>query len=298
MDFKRLKYFCKVVEQGSISQAARALNIAQPPLSKRIQELEEELDIPLFIRAGRKVEPNEAGYYLYRKACEILRQVDDTARETIQISNRENRVLRIGLTHLFQSYFKPLFLELYRRHPDLKLNISVSDSGNLESLLNEGLLDVALMQKPARPEAFDCIVFNPVPLVAVVNKHLLSEKPQGALSCFDLGRFPLLLLHRSKDPGTYEILMEHFRKSGVHPNVIMRIAQPTVILDWLESGLEAAALLPGSEVDGENLKNCYVAQIFPSPLVFFPALVKMSVTFSMPELTDIIKAGYPLPAAK
>lgn len=54
MDLKRLRYFCKVVESGSITQAAKALNLAQPPLSKRIQELEEELNVVLFMRTGNR----------------------------------------------------------------------------------------------------------------------------------------------------------------------------------------------------------------------------------------------------
>ena len=96
MDLKRLRYFCRVVEQGSISQAAKVLNMAQPPLSKRIQELEEELNVPLFTRQGNRIEPTDAGYFLYRKACEILRQVEDTTRETVAIANKEKFQLRIG----------------------------------------------------------------------------------------------------------------------------------------------------------------------------------------------------------
>jgi DNA-binding transcriptional LysR family regulator len=57
MDLKRLRYFCRVVEQGSISQAAKVLNMAQPPLSKRIQELEEELNVPLFTRQEIALNP-------------------------------------------------------------------------------------------------------------------------------------------------------------------------------------------------------------------------------------------------
>ncbi len=68
---------------------------------------------------------------------------------------------------------------------------------------------------------------------------------------------PLVLLHRAKDSGTYEMLMELFRKSGVSAKVIMHITQPGVILDWLEGGLEAATLLPSSEVNAE--KNCLIA---------------------------------------
>lgn len=51
MDLKRIKYFCKVIEHGSISEAARQLNMAQPPLSKRIQELEDELGAQLLVTA-------------------------------------------------------------------------------------------------------------------------------------------------------------------------------------------------------------------------------------------------------
>lgn len=61
-----------------------------------------------------------------------------------------------------------------------------------------------------------------------------------------------MLLHRAKDSGTYEMLMDLFRKSGVSAKVIMHITQPGVILDWLEDGLEAATLLPSSEVNAEN----------------------------------------------
>jgi DNA-binding transcriptional LysR family regulator len=57
MDLKRLRYFCRVVEQGSVSQAAKVLNMAQPPLSKRIQELEEELNVSLFTRQEIALNP-------------------------------------------------------------------------------------------------------------------------------------------------------------------------------------------------------------------------------------------------
>lgn len=220
MDLKRLRYFCRVVEQGSISQAAKVLNMAQPPLSKRIQELEEKLNVPLFTRQGNRIEPTDEGYFLYRKACEILRQVEDTARETVAIANKEKFQLRIGLTHLFQSYFKPLLLELYKRHPQAEINISVTDSSHLETMLNEGTVDLALIQRPYRSEGFDFVSFDPVRLVA-------------------------------------------------------------------------ATLLPSSEVDASKLTNCHVVDVFPSPQVFYPALVKIPAMNWLPEIMEIIAHGYP-----
>ncbi|MFD2020729.1 LysR family transcriptional regulator [Pseudocitrobacter faecalis] len=178
MDLKRLRYFCRVVEQGSISQAAKVLNMAQPPLSKRIQELEDELQTPLFTRRGNRIEPTEAGFFLYRKACEILRQVEDTARETMEIAQKDHPQFRLGLTHLFQSYFKPLLLALYERNPNIEVNISVTDSSHLEMLLNEGAIDLALIQRPYRSEGFDFVSFDPIKLVAVISKNVCPRHPR------------------------------------------------------------------------------------------------------------------------
>nr|WP_318383922.1 LysR family transcriptional regulator [uncultured Enterobacter sp.] len=293
MDLKRLKYFCRVVEQGSVSQAAKVLNMAQPPLSKRIQELEEELNVPLFTRRGNRIEPTEAGYFLYRKACEILRQVDDTARETVAIAQQDKYQLRIGMTHLFQSYFTPLLLEVYKRHPETEINLSVTDSSHLETMLQEGTIDLALIQRPIRRDGFDYVSFDPVRLVAVISKACLADAPQNPFDYAALATFPLILLHRAKDSGTYEVLIDLFRKSGVTPNVIMHITQPGVILEWLESGLAAATLLPSSEVDAAKLSHCYVVDVFPSPQIFYPALVKIPAMSYLPEVMDIIAQGYP-----
>lgn len=294
MDLKRLRYFCRVVEQGSVSQAAKMLNMAQPPLSKRIQELEEELQVSLFLRQGNRIEPTEAGYFLYRKACEILRQVEDTSRETVAIANKEKFQLRLGLTHLFQSYFKPLLLELYKRHPDAEINISVTDSSHLETMLNEGTIDLAMIQRPYRSEGFDYVSFDPVRLVAVISKQCLAQVPVSPFDYQALAAFPLVLLHRAKDAGTYEMLIDLFRKAGGNPKVIMHITQPGVILEWLESGLAAATLLPSSEVDARKLSHCHVVDVFPSPQVFYPALVKMPSTPYLPEIMEIIAQGYPI----
>lgn len=295
MDLKRLRYFCKVVEHGSITQAARMLNMAQPPLSKRIRELEEELDVILFERNGGRIEPTQAGYHLYRRACEILRQIEGAALETQQIYNQKGKVLRIGLSHLFQRWFQPLLLALHRAHPAIELNISVLDSSHLEEKLNEGLLDVALIQRPYSSEGYDIVAFEAVKLVAVISKKLLPSPPEGPIPFLELANFPLVLLHRARDTGTYEILLELFRNGGVMPKIIMHITQPRAILDWLEAGFEAATLLPASEVNPAQLPHCHVLDIFPAPQLFFPAMVKMTVTPYIPELMEIISEGYPFP---
>lgn len=269
--------------------------MAQPPLSKRIQELEDELKTPLFLRHGNRIEPTEAGFFLYRKACEILRQVEDTARETMEIAQKDRLQFRFGMSHLFQSYFKPLLLALYQRYPEIEVNISVTDSSHLEMMLNEGAIDLAFIQRPYRSEGFDYVSFDPVKLVAVINKKCLPQPPANPFDYNALGALPLVLLHRAKDSGTYEMLIDLFRKAGVNPKVIMHITQPGVIIDWLESGLAAATLLPSSEVCAEKLKECYVVEVFPSPQIFYPAMVKIPAVNWCSQVMELVAEGYPFP---
>lgn len=66
-----------------------------------------------------------------------------------------------------------------------------------------------------------------------------------------------------------------------------------VVLDWLESGLEAAILLPSSEVGADKLSQCYVVDVFPSPQIFYPVLAKLPPMLYLPALMDIITQGYP-----
>ena len=293
MDLRRLRYFCAVVEQGNMTKAARILNMAQPPLSRRLRELEDEIGVALFSREGRAMVPTPAGYHLYRRAGEILRDVEQAAQETVMMSRREYRVLRVGLTHLFQDYFSPLLLEIHRRNPQLEIGISVCDSSQLETLLSKRLIDIALMQKPGMRDGFDCVDLPPIKLVAVISKDLPSDEFTHTIPMKALGKFPLVLLKRASGSGTYEALLDHLRKNGVAANVIMHIAQPTVIMSWLESGLAAAALLPASEVHTAKLTRSRVLEVVPSPLVFFPSIVRLAVLPSVFEVDSLIEDGYP-----
>lgn len=297
MDLKRIKYFCKVIEHGSISEAARQLNMAQPPLSKRIQELEDELGASLLVRSSNGVEITAAGNYFYHRVCQILNQLEDATRETVKIAQRENAFIRIGLTHLFQSYFQPLILELYRRNPGTELRITVSDSSNLESFLHDGLIDVAFIQKPQPDEAFYCHDFSPVPTVAVINKKIMPTLPGPELEIAQLAELPLILLRRYEGAGIYEKFVDLLSESGKYPNVIMHITQPKAIIDCLESGLEAVSLLPASEVDAGRLNQCCVIPLAASRMLFFPAMVKMSTTPEIKEVAQVIHDGYPFPDA-
>ena len=288
MDLKRLRYFCVIVEQGSISKAADVLCMAQPPLSKRLQELEEEVGTPLVARGGRRLEPTEAGQYLYQRACNILRTVEDAKQKTIAVANSEKRVLRIGLSYLFTRRFFPMIQELFERNPRAEISVSVSDSSHLEQMLQQGRVDIALVQRPKNPEGFEVIDFPPVELKALVSSALLPESPRQPVSLESIGRYPLILMRRENGPGTFESILDHLRKAGIHPNVKMHVSDPSLAVQMLESGTKAAAFLPASEAVASPARRYVQVDIFPNPLVFHPAAVRLSTNTDMPEAMEII----------
>ena len=81
MNLRRLKYFVKIVDIGSLTQAAEILHIAQPALSQQLATLEGECRQQLLVRTKRGVTPTEAGTTLYRHAQIILRQVEQAQND-------------------------------------------------------------------------------------------------------------------------------------------------------------------------------------------------------------------------
>ena len=77
MDLRQLRYFAKVVESGSFSKAASQLHVAQPALSKQVQQFEEDLGLALIERGSRPVRLTEPGRVIYEQALQILERVDD-----------------------------------------------------------------------------------------------------------------------------------------------------------------------------------------------------------------------------
>ena len=72
MELKQLVYFLKIAEEGTITEAANKLNMAQPPLSKQMKELEEQLGVKLFERGSRKIRLTSAGQLLHERAEQIF----------------------------------------------------------------------------------------------------------------------------------------------------------------------------------------------------------------------------------
>ncbi len=276
MDLKRIRYFCTIAEQGSISKAAKILNMAQPPLGKRLQELEAEIGSPLFIRTPGKMRLTEAGMFLYRNSCEILSQVDALKKRTINIATRQKRVVKIGVSYLYLRFFSHILLEFYHQHPEWDIHVQVSDSSHLESLLINKSLDLALIQSPAECNSFYVREFAPVNLIAVITRHYASRFTQAQATFSDVGKLPLIILHRINGEGTYEQLLRKLYAEVDDVNIIMKISEPRLVLDLLNEGLQGAVFMPRSEFIDSSQGFYFAFDITEGMNIYKPALVTLN----------------------
>jgi len=293
MDLKRLKYFCAVMEQGGINKAAHVLNIAQPPLSKRIQELEEELGISLFRRNERRLEPTAAGLYFFERALSILQEIDDAVRNAKAIAMAQPRLVRIGMTHLFPRFFNNLVVELINRNSAIEFSVSISDSSQLEQQLQRGEIDVALVQCPNAKDSYDCIRLASIGMVALIGAGIAISKEKKTISFVELSAHPLILIKRNVGKGSYEALLAQFNSMNVKPNVIMGISQPASIVSLIDSGVRAVSILPKTEIDNKDLKTSFIIDITEAQDVFFPTVVTLKKSLPIDEVMAVIRDIYP-----
>lgn len=192
MDLRQLRFLVRTVESSSISQAARALNIAQPSLSQRLKALEAELGVTLLERAPNGVRATDAGARIADRARAILRQVDDLAVEAKAHASEPSGEVLVGLpTTMALHLTVPLVRRVRARFPRVNLRISEGMSGHVQEWLLSGRLDLAILYTEAGVEglAIDKITEEDLCLISAP-----AAAGDGADIRFAaLGQWPLVL---------------------------------------------------------------------------------------------------------
>ena len=146
MDLRQLQFLVRAIECASISRAAQALNMAQPSLSQRIRELEEELGVVLLDRFPHGVRATEAGALVVERARAVLRLVDMMASEARSVGRDPVGDVVIGLPTTAALHLTlPLVEITRRRHPKIRLRILEGMSGHVQEWLLSGRLDMSVL---------------------------------------------------------------------------------------------------------------------------------------------------------
>lgn len=182
MDLRRLRYFAEVAEAQSFSRAAARLHRSQPAVSRCIQDLESEMGVKLFARAGREVTLTPNGRAFLERARLLLSDAEALAEHASQLAAGKTSALRIGGTTNFIDRVLPEVLRRYRlRWPRVEIYLQPMEGPALFSALERGEIDVAITRY-AHSAFLEAELAFPLYVLAVLaSGHRLCKRPSLAV---------------------------------------------------------------------------------------------------------------------
>lgn len=213
MDTRQLAAFCAVVDRRSFSQAAERLGVTQPAVSLQVRALEKRLGTQLLDRSGRRVEPTEAGWRLYRGAQKLLsleEQIESDVAATAEGELRGNLVL--GASTGPAAIVVPLLLgEFQRENPGVHVSLTVSDTHTVVERvaareLELGIVGASRRQRGVRFEPF----FSDEVILACPPGHRFAGR---TIALDALREEPLILMQEGA--GVRQIVEDSLRRRGV-----------------------------------------------------------------------------------
>jgi DNA-binding transcriptional LysR family regulator len=249
MELLQLKYYVAVVQEGSISQAAKALEMTQPPVSMQVRLLERELGCTLFERGSRSITLTEEGKLFYEQALRILNMSKSAALAVANCHNATTGTLRAGIvSSLIDLTVDRWFTGFAALHPQVNYELTEGTTYELLDKLQNRLLDLALVRTPFSSRGFTCINLAPEDMYIIGKKKWLEGLPVRVKPS-QAAALPLLVYRRWS-----KVLDSAFAAQGCKPRLLCVTDDARTCLSWARSGL-GVAVVP-ADMLGEN----------PSPL--------------------------------
>ena len=179
MDFRHLKYFITVAEELNIGRAAARLHISQPPLTRQIQQLEEQLGVAIWLREGRSLRPTQAGEYLLAVAGRLLPQLELAETRLRQLAQGERGTLRIGMEcHPCYQWLLKIVSPYLAAWPDVDVDVKQKfQFGGIGALFGYEI-DLLVTPDPLRrPGLHFEPVFDYEQVLVVARHHPLAQAP-------------------------------------------------------------------------------------------------------------------------
>ncbi|MFT9817703.1 LysR family transcriptional regulator [Lysinibacillus sp. NPDC056185] len=259
MDIRQLRYFATIVEEGQITRAAKKLHMAQPPLSQQLKALEEELSTLLVVRNGKNIELTAAGKVLYKRATNLLSQIDETIMEVKEVGEGLKGTLSIGSVKTCFSHLPERIRFFREKYSNVTFRLYEGDTYRLLQDLRNRHIEVAIVRLPLESESDDLssLPLPPDHFVAVIPETWNYE---NTLKLDELSSMPLMLLQRFKGVGQYELVIEACRKYHYEPNIVCQCSDADMIMSLVREGV-GASLLPRSVLSSFSMNGLKILEL-------------------------------------
>ncbi len=262
MELRHMRYFAALAEHLSFTRAAAKVHVTQSTLSHQIKKFEDEIGVPLFERAGKKVIITEAGETLLPSVTRALNEIDSGLQSLRGTERRLTGRLRIGATHIFNVNLVPSCVATFlSRNPSVMITAAEYPALQIEEALRAEKLDIGIGYKPSNTKgiSFEPLYDEEMALVVSRDHPLASRK---RVRMFELHRQPMVLL--TADFSTRVMLDEWFASVNASPAVVVEMNAIAPMLSLVDK-MEIATIVPRQAVpDGQRLVSILIES--PTPI--------------------------------
>ena len=243
MEINHLKNFIAIVEEGSMSAAAKKIFVAQPALSNQLKALEKELGTTLLRRNSRKVELTDAGKIFYGKAKHIIDLEEAARKEVTDCVSGLTGTLHIGMTLSTSStFFDGILFQFHQQNPGIKFQLYEAGSLEILELLRSRIIEIGIVRTPfpASPD-LQITYVDQEPMAAVYSlKANFFPASKENLTIRDLNGKPLCVIRRFE-----KLLTDACLNAGFQPDLLCVNTQLMTCIQWAKESM-AIAVVPAS----------------------------------------------------
>ncbi|HEY4327979.1 MAG TPA: LysR family transcriptional regulator [Mucilaginibacter sp.] len=245
MEIRHLLYFKTVAEELHFRNAAAKLFISQPPLSRQIKELEEELGVQLFTRDNKRVALTDAGKYFKDETEAILARLEEIKGVAKQIHVNESGEFKIGyISSVYQTYLAEVLKSMHQLFPYIKTSLYEVPTITQIQELEQGKLDAGILRAPVHSEklAIKTLFFDPFVIVIPTNGKQFNTYQELILL---IKNSPFIFFNAAFASYYNDKLLEICERMGFKPDITHEANNVHSILQLVEAGL-GVSILPAS----------------------------------------------------
>ncbi|MBC7398960.1 MAG: LysR family transcriptional regulator [Mucilaginibacter sp.] len=259
MELRHLQYFKAVARHLHFRNAAASLFISQPPLSRQIKELEEELGVQLFLRNNKRVVLTEAGKYFATTVDSIFAQLEEGKNIARQIHQAaDSGELKIGyISSVYQPHLAEVLKNLRDVFPYIKTSLYERPTIKQIEALEQGKLDVGILRAPVQSDKLTVQTLFFDPFIVVVPNARMQFDSLNDLANFIKGK-PFIFFNKEYAPHYYDKLVEICRRLGFKPDITHEVNNVHSIVQLVEAGLGVSILPLSLKQQYANLQLSFI----------------------------------------
>lgn len=258
MQIRQLEYFQMVSKSESMQKAAVLLNVSQPSITVAIKKLEEELQVNLFERNGKRLTLTHEGKLFLTRAEDILARIQYSLEEMNDYHAEVADTLKIGITPIAGAVIFPeIFERINSQYPHFQAEFTEEGSLAIQALLEKGELDLGILIFPSEIKTLETIsiAVEPIHVCFAVN-HPFSRR--AAVAFEELQPYPFAVF--KEDTYSRQLVFEECEKHHFKPKVMFASRQVETIIGLVETGM-GISLLPQRIIQKHpNIGSCPLAE--------------------------------------